>query len=172
VVFLFDSLWAKILALFIAGAGMELTDMFDGFVARKRKETSNFGKIMDPFADSISRFSVFLAFYAVGYADLWMIVIIFYRDAMVACIRVFSAKQNIILAARYSGKIKAIIQGVSIVLILFITIGIRLNLSYFLSMWGQNICYYLMVLVTFITAWSAVDYLLANLNVIKKAAST
>ena len=109
--------WAQWTALAIA-ISFELTDAFDGWVARTRNEVSDFGKILDPLADGISRFTVFLCFVAVDYGAVWTVAIIFWRDSIVSTLRVLAAGQGIVLAARPWGKAKAVVQAVAILSIL------------------------------------------------------
>jgi CDP-diacylglycerol--glycerol-3-phosphate 3-phosphatidyltransferase len=101
----------------------ELTDMVDGAVARHLAQTSQLGKILDPLADSISRFTVFLGFLVEGFASPWAIACIFYRDAIVSTIRVLAASQGVIVSARWSGKLKAVVQGTAIVTIMVLMIA-------------------------------------------------
>ncbi len=109
--------WAQWTALAVA-VSFELTDAFDGWVARARNEVSDFGKILDPLADGISRFTVFLCFLAAGYATVWTVAVVFWRDAVVSTLRVLAAGQNIVVAARPAGKAKAVVQAVGILAIL------------------------------------------------------
>ena len=53
-----------------------------------------------------------------GYADVWSVAIIFWRDAVVSMLRVVSAGQSVVLAARTAGKAKAVVQAVGILAIL------------------------------------------------------
>ena len=94
-------------AAFVIACLFEITDLFDGYLARSRGEVTGIGKLIDPLADNISRFSVFLCLLARDYVPVWMIAIIFYRDAMVSYIRVGAAAHEVVLAARTTGKIKA-----------------------------------------------------------------
>jgi len=96
----------------------EASDVADGYLARSRSEISQLGKILDPLADRISRFTVFLAFLAEGYAPAWAVMAIFFRETIVSSLRILAASQGQIVAARTWGKVKAIVQGGAIVLIL------------------------------------------------------
>ena len=71
--------WALALALFF-----EATDLADGYVARRMQQTSQLGKILDPLADSISRFTIFLGLLVTGYVGVWPIACIFWRDSIVS----------------------------------------------------------------------------------------
>ena len=64
---------ASVLALVL-----EATDLLDGWVARKYGIVTNFGKLFDPFSDAFCRYTLFLGFYAIDVAALWMIIAIFF----------------------------------------------------------------------------------------------
>lgn len=93
----------------------EVSDMADGFIARRFEQTSQLGKILDPLSDSISRFTVFLGFLVEGYASPFAIACIFYRDSIVSTLRVLAASKGVIVSARWSGKLKAVVQGAAII---------------------------------------------------------
>lgn len=101
----------------------ELSDFFDGFVARKWNQVTDLGKILDPMADSIARISVFLAF-TQGFVQLpLMLVLVFlYRDVFISMLRTLCALRGVTLAARKTGKIKAVIQAIAAFAILLLMI--------------------------------------------------
>ena len=118
---------------------------------------------MDPMADAIARFSVFLCFLWSGYAYLWMVVLIFYREFIVAYIRVAVARSGIVLAVRLSGKLKAVTQGVAILAILILilmTPPVRVQTTW-------TIAHGLMGLVVLVTLWSGVDYVRMSLPALR-----
>ncbi len=139
----------------------EVTDVMDGIVARRTGEVSAIGKLLDPLSDSIFRMFVFLGFLASGWMPLWMMAIFFARDILVAYLRVFSGLQNIVLAARISGKVKAIGQATCQIalVILFIFDHWELSdrfLGFALPM--PQIAFWLCLTAVLITVWSAWDY--------------
>ena len=167
--------WARWTALGIA-LSFELTDAFDGWVARRRNEVSDFGKILDPLADSISRYTVFLCFLAAGYADVWALCVIFWRDAVVSVLRVVCAGQDIVLAARTWGKAKAVVQAVGILAIL--VFGLVPAFPPGESTWRlwhvadadhfREVARAIMWGVAGVTAVSLIDYLRGNREVLRK----
>ena len=116
-----DYLFAAVLV----GLLFEVTDFLDGALARRRNQVTGFGKILDPLADSISRFTVFLCLLWKGYAGVFAVAVIFYRDAIVSTVRTFAAYENVIVAARWSGKLKAVVQSVGIAAVLVIILVYR-----------------------------------------------
>lgn len=96
----------------------EVTDILDGHIARRTGRVSDLGKFMDPIADSIARFTTFLCFLSIGYAPIWAVAVMFWRDSVVAGLRILGATQGVVISARWSGKLKAICQGTAIITIL------------------------------------------------------
>lgn len=98
--------------LFLLGVS-ELSDALDGFLARRYNQVTDLGKILDPMADSISRISVFLTFTEPPVnVPLVCVFIFLYRDSVISTLRTICALRGFALAARFSGKIKAVLQGV------------------------------------------------------------
>ena len=156
-----NNFYANIIAFFLVGI-MELSDLVDGYLARKLKSVSNIGKILDPFADHIYRLSFFLFFFIKGVIPLWMFLICFYRDSLVLNLRIFaSSSNNKFVAARKSGKIKAIFQAVVILSIILLgIIGYKIKIAYI-----SQIYYLLMFICTTVTLWSAFDYFFGIVNI-------
>jgi len=86
---------------------IEVSDLLDGHAARSLGQESELGKVLDPFADSLSRLTYFVAFAGAGILPLWILLILIYRDIGVAYIRVMVSRENVLMPARLSGKIKA-----------------------------------------------------------------
>ena len=151
---------AAVLALIV-----ELTDLADGWIARRYNAVSDFGKLFDPFSDAFSRFTLFLGLYAVGIADLWMILALFYRDSSVSFLRSIAATRNVVLAARTSGKVKALFQGIGTQLIFALLVLIALRPE-----WGlQEVPWWIMLIVVIATLVSFVDYFVGNIELLKAA---
>ncbi len=166
VLFLIDATWAALAALGLALL-FEITDMLDGYVARNIGQVSSLGKLIDPLADSVARFSIFLALTTEEsvrrhFWPILLVAIIFYRDAIVAYMRTFAASGGVVLAARASGKIKAVAQGAGI----FAFLSVRCAGFLFPDAVGLEIraasFYIVMIPVVIVTAVSGIDYVVSN----------
>jgi len=146
----------------------ECSDIFDGILARKRNQVTDLGKVLDPMADSITRISLFLTF-TQGFVQLpLMIVLVFlYRDFFISTLRTLCALRGLALAARFSGKLKAIIQA--IVAFLIVLLMIPYTTGYLSLELFQKISLYAISIAAIYTALSAIDYFYANRIYIKKA---
>jgi CDP-diacylglycerol--glycerol-3-phosphate 3-phosphatidyltransferase len=101
--------------LLVAGtcllAFMEISDMLDGMLARHLGVVTEWGALLDPLADSISRFTVYsaLASAHLTFAAVpWAMAV---RDVAVAYCRIVWARHGVSGSARLSGKVKAVVQG-------------------------------------------------------------
>ena len=91
----------------------EITDYFDGWAARKLNLTSDFGKLFDPFADTLVQSTYFLCFLIDG---IWgstvfpviLFLLFLYREFSILFLRNMMLKKGIILGARMSGKVKTV----------------------------------------------------------------
>ena len=160
-----DTTWGTIGAAALALV-LELTDILDGRIARSYGQVSSFGKLFDPFSDAFSRFTLFLGLYEIGVADLWMIIVIFYRDSSISFLRSVAAVRNVVLAARTSGKIKAIVQGVGTQAV-FVALVIRDLLPQ--VQLPESLPWWLMLAMTLVTLASFVDYFAGNLPILRAA---
>lgn len=145
----------------------ELTDAFDGYFARKYHQVSDFGKIVDPMADSISRISCFLTF-TLGpvHLPLLLVFVFIYRDFMISTLRTICGLRGLALAARPSGKIKAIVQAIAIYIIVLLMIPN--SLGYLATHDFRKISIYIVCLAALYTLYSAFDYFYAHQKDLKK----
>lgn len=134
-----------------------LTDFLDGYIARSRNLVSNFGKFMDPLADKLLVTSALIYFVEVSIIPAWVVIIIISREFAISGIRVLAAKENIVIAASWWGKIKTAVTMVMIIVILF-----ELNIMYI-----DYIEMTLIVLATGLTVVSGLDYIFKNMDVFK-----
>jgi len=114
-----------IISIFI---GIELSDFLDGYLARKYNLVSDLGKVMDPFADVLSRITYFLCFAFTGLMPLWVFLIIIYRELAITFLRMMMMGKGVVVAASLWGKLKAVTYAVSGVLGVFYVSFERLGL--------------------------------------------
>lgn len=152
--------------LFLLGIS-ELSDALDGYFARRFNEVTSLGKILDPMADSIYRISIFLTFTLPPiHLPIILIFIFIYRDSIISTLRTVCALKGFALAARPSGKLKAIIQGFSAFVIIVLLIPYTMG---YLSQESLHITSTVIVSITAIyTLISGFDYIYANRHYIAK----
>ena len=110
------SFWDWLSALMFVGASV--TDAADGRIARSRNMVTNLGKFMDPLADKILNYSVMIILVPEHLVPPVALVIILFREFLVAGVRQSAAEQGRVVAANIWGKLKTLVQDLSLVAIL------------------------------------------------------
>lgn len=145
----------------------ELSDAVDGYLARRLNQVTDLGKILDPMADSISRTSIFLTFTQDPVRlPLILVMIFLYRDSVVSTIRTICALRGFTLAARASGKIKAVVQATAAFITLLLML---LTTKGYLTTEALHSCATAIVTVAALyTLYSGMDYIKSNRRYIAK----
>ena len=84
------------------------SDMFDGMAARRRNETSDFGRLFDPFADTLMQITFFFCYVLDGILPAVLFLLVLYREYSILFIRVLMMQKGIAMGARMGGKIKTV----------------------------------------------------------------
>jgi len=111
--------WA--FGLFIVAA---VSDLWDGYLARKHGWITDVGKLLDPLADKLLLVATLIPFYLVshrpgefddvpgwGPLPFWVLAVIFSRELMITVFRAYAAGRGVVIAAGRSGKLKALVQS-------------------------------------------------------------
>lgn len=152
-------------ALFVAGG---ITDWLDGYLARRMKLISNFGKLMDALTDKVLIVGLMMALLVPmpggpallpGWA-VFLVLLIFAREFLITGLRLVAMSQGVVLAAERSGKIKTVLQIVSIA---FLLLDHALQMDFGVSAGGygpvQQIGLWLFVAAAVVTTASGAGYL-------------
>ena len=91
---------------FIAGA----TDFFDGYLARRWNQVTDFGKLMDPLADKIFITATMLILVEFRLMPAWIAVVVISREFMVTGLRTLAVQKGVVIAADRWGKVKTALQ--------------------------------------------------------------
>lgn len=106
--------YAAALVVFILAS---LTDFFDGKLARKRGLVTNLGKFLDPLADKMLTSAAYIGLAQVvsNRSLAWMLFLVLIREFAVTSVRLMAAKDGVVVAASFFGKLKTVLQMVSII---------------------------------------------------------
>jgi len=110
----------QIPALWVVFIIAEITDYFDGRIARKENKVSNFGKFYDPFADTIIQTTLFFCFVWDGILPVIPLLLVMYREFGILFVRNLMQKKGISMGARIGGKIKTISYIITAILALLV----------------------------------------------------
>ena len=133
------------LAIFILA---RLTDMLDGYVARKYSQVSNVGKFLDPLADKVLVTAAMCWLVGDGQMWAWVLAAVLLREFAVSGLRLVAVERGQVIAAAWSGKVKTCATMVCICFMLVFNVP-----------WLNILCQ-IMILGT--TIYSGVEYFMKN----------
>lgn len=109
-------------AVFLAAA---LSDLWDGYLARRRGEITDYGKLVDPLADKLLLAAAVIPFWVItssrptlaglplyGHVPLWVVVVLLGREVLITALRTAAARVGTVVQASRAGKYKAVLQNV------------------------------------------------------------
>ena len=96
-----------------------LTDFLDGFIARRKKQVTQLGKLLDPAADKLLTSAAFISLVELGLAPAWMVVVIIGRELAVTGLRSIASSDGHVVGASWQGKLKSLVQNFSVGSLLF-----------------------------------------------------
>ena len=141
------------LGIFIVAS---LTDLLDGYIARKYNLVTNFGKFMDPLADKLLVCSALICLIELDRIPSWMVIIIIAREFVISGFRLIASDNGVVIAASYWGKFKTTFQMIAVCLM--IADIETLSLVTLIVTW----------IAVILTVASLVDYLIKNKDVMKE----
>jgi CDP-diacylglycerol--glycerol-3-phosphate 3-phosphatidyltransferase len=137
------------------GAGIfgiaSLTDWADGYLARRRKQITPLGQVIDPLADKLLTSAALISLVQMGLAPAWMVAVIIGREFAVTGLRSLSFSRGIAIPASQLGKIKMIAQVVAILALILSSAGNLPDLLW----WVGQAALWLVVIAALV---SAADY--------------
>ncbi len=107
----------SLVAAIIFGAAA-LTDWLDGLLARRRRQVTTLGKLLDPVADKLLVAAALISLVQVGRVEAWIVVLIIGREFAVTGLRGVSAAQGVVIGASDLAKYKTASQYVAITLLI------------------------------------------------------
>lgn len=144
--------WIALIVFIVAS----LTDLLDGYLARKHNLVTNFGKFMDPLADKLLVCAAMICLVELGRLPAWIVVIIISREFIISGFRLIASDNGVVIAASYWGKFKTTFQMIMICLLIADIQAIRL------------ITLLVTAIALILTIVSLVDYIIKNKNVMKE----
>lgn len=111
-----ESIHALVAAILFGAAA--LTDWLDGLLARRRRQVTTLGKLLDPVADKLLVAAALISLVQVGRVGAWIVVLIVGRELAVTGLRGVSATQGVVLGASDIAKYKTAFQYLAITLLI------------------------------------------------------
>ena len=133
-------------ALFIIAS---LTDYVDGYIARKYRQVSDFGKFLDPLADKLLVIAAMTMFCQWGQIPAWALMIVLTREFAVTGLRLVAVGKGKVIAAGFSGKVKTAST----------MIGLCAMMAFPTVSW---LCWVVLTVIVVTTVYSGVEYFIQN----------
>ena len=127
-----------------------ISDLLDGFLARRRQMVTTLGKFLDPLADKLVVSAALIMLIPLGRVPAWMVVVIVGRELAITGLRTVAVSEGKVISADYLGKQKMVFQIVAI-------LGLLLHYEYY----GVNfhaVGMFFMWLAVILTLWSGFNY--------------
>jgi CDP-diacylglycerol--glycerol-3-phosphate 3-phosphatidyltransferase len=141
--------------LFLAAA---LTDLLDGYLARRRKQVTTLGRLLDPIADKLLISSALISLVQLKIAPAWMVVIIIGREFAVSGLRSIAASEGFTVDVSTLGKGKMVAQVIAVAgLILGNELGGWVRQTARFMLWAVVIFALLSMVQYFREFWSKLD---------------
>lgn len=118
-----DGFWACMVFTLAA-----ITDVLDGYLARKLGVVSVLGKLLDPLADKLIVMASLVWMVPMGRIPAWIVVILLAREISVTGLRSVAASEGVVISAGQEGKTKTALQMIGIIALL---VGYPYHLHYF-----------------------------------------
>jgi len=122
--------WTSIILALVVFVGAAMTDLYDGRLARSRREITRLGKFMDPLADKFLVIGALAQFGVMGLVNLWLVGIIILRDVWMTILRVIAIKKGSDLRTSGNAKLKTTIQ-LSVIITIIVFTGARMIARHF-----------------------------------------
>ncbi len=105
-----------------------ITDLLDGYIARRSKKVTKFGILLDPLADKLLVISALIVLVDIELVPAWIAIVIIAREFLVTGLRIVALSKDIVIPAESGGKIKMTAQ-ISSVLILLVDKTTYINID-------------------------------------------
>lgn len=142
------------LLIFLAAG---LTDLLDGYLARRWRQTTTVGTLLDPIADKLLVSAALISLVQVRVVPAWMVVLVIGREFAISGLRSIAAAEGYIIKASELGKTKLVTQVVAISLLLLSIRWNWLRQAALIAMWLVMVFAILSAVLYFRKFWKEVD---------------
>jgi CDP-diacylglycerol--glycerol-3-phosphate 3-phosphatidyltransferase len=138
------------LGVFVVAAA---SDWLDGYIARKRGQTSVLGAFLDPLADKLLVTAALVSLVQLGELSAWAAMVVIARELAVTGLRMVAAARSVVISASGWGKVKTAVQMAVIVALI-----VERWLVAEWMLWGYKVRWYLVIAMLIVTVVSGVLY--------------
>ena len=99
-----------------------LSDVLDGYIARKYEAITDFGKLMDPLADKLTQISTLFTLYIKRIIPIWIVVIIILKELVLISGASFLYGKKLVVSSKWYGKLATVLLYIAVVSSLLISL--------------------------------------------------
>ncbi|NLG24451.1 MAG: CDP-diacylglycerol--glycerol-3-phosphate 3-phosphatidyltransferase [Clostridiales bacterium] len=164
---LYQSGWGWQLVAAAAFGAASLTDLMDGYIARKRHMESDFGRFVDPIADKVLITAAMVVLVAQSRMAAWAVILFISREFVISAFRLLAAAKGVVIAADKLGKYKTLAQTFAVLLAtLLVPSG---GYEPALGQWGMRLAAAVTYVALILSVGSCVHYIYANRRILGEA---
>jgi CDP-diacylglycerol--glycerol-3-phosphate 3-phosphatidyltransferase len=130
------------------------SDSLDGYIARRRRQTTIMGTFLDPLADKLLVTAALVSLVSLDRLSAWVAMIVIARELAVSGLRMVAAMQNVVISASVWGKGKTVSQIVAIAALIVEPRWLKPGWT----LWGHRVTWYLVTLMLVLTVASGIEY--------------
>jgi CDP-diacylglycerol--glycerol-3-phosphate 3-phosphatidyltransferase len=139
------------IVVFLAAAG---SDSLDGYIARRRHQTTVMGAFLDPLADKLLVIAALVSLVELNDLSAWVAMVVIARELAVSGLRMVAAVQNIVISASKWGKLKTTSQMVAVAALIIEPRWLKPEWT----LWGHSVTWYLVLIMLVLTVVSGAEY--------------
>jgi len=137
--------------VFLAAAG---SDSLDGYIARRRHQTTVMGAFLDPLADKLLVIAALVTLVELNELSAWVAMVVIARELAVSGLRMVAAAQNTVISSSRWGKIKTTSQMVAVAALIIEPRWLKPEWT----LAGRSVTWYLVMVMLVLTVLSGLDY--------------
>jgi len=142
-----------------------ITDLLDGYLAKKNTLTTKRGAFFDPFVDKILVVFTFIVLGDLKIIPMWLVILMLFRDYITQAVRSMANVKGEILKSEWSGKLKF---GMQMVTLIFTSFLLALSYSFdSVGAWMLTAIFWMMVIVTAEAYYALFEFLYKNKKKLK-----
>ncbi len=150
------------LAVFILAS---LTDLLDGYIARKYHQITDLGKFLDPLADKVLVLAAMCILCQWNKFPAWALMIVLTREFAVSGLRMIASNKGRVIAAGWSGKVKTVVTMVA--LCFMIVLQAKLPMKLLGETFIQVLSWFCIIAISVTTLYSGVEYFIQNKDTLR-----
>jgi CDP-diacylglycerol--glycerol-3-phosphate 3-phosphatidyltransferase len=130
------------------------SDWLDGYIARRRHQTSIVGAFLDPLADKLLVTAALVSLVGLGDLSAWVAMVVIARELAVTGLRMVAAARGVVISASGWGKIKTVSQMAAIAALIVEPRWLKPEWT----VWGHKVTWYLVIVMLVLTVLSGFHY--------------